>query len=184
MSANGLITFDKVIETRVPLLGQSLQAYVLPNTANALALGRLCAEYGYSFWWCSFRKEPRLWDKHGREIEIYARNYVPYVSNRLNLEENTAMPAPAASSNDALGSDEAIAAEPFVFGGGHSGVQGIAHELDDYTEEDDIFEGEGDMCLKAKANTTEHMMSHKPFNPYCKVCFGHENQKGETFKAG
>ena len=58
MSANGVITFDQNLETRVPLLGRAFQAYVLPNTANALALGRLCAEFGFSFWWGSFKKEP------------------------------------------------------------------------------------------------------------------------------
>ena len=109
MSANGIITFDQILETRVPLLGRSFQAYVLPNTANALALGRLCTEFGYSFWWGAFRKEPKLWDKSGRDVPIYVRNFVPYVSNQVPEDTDVTM---AAASDDPYGSDHVLGGEP------------------------------------------------------------------------
>ena len=50
-TAGGIITVDQVEETRIPMLYEHLNAYVLPSTPNALSLGKLCADQGFTFDW-------------------------------------------------------------------------------------------------------------------------------------
>ena len=60
LTANGVITMDKVLDTWLPALSDYIPAFVLKSTPNALSIGRLSTEFGYTFWWDGFMHVPRL----------------------------------------------------------------------------------------------------------------------------
>ena len=40
-----------------------------------------------------------------------------------------------------------------VFGGGHRNIPGIGHEIDEYTDDEDLDTGEGDLTLQKQASS-------------------------------
>ncbi|CAK0800353.1 unnamed protein product [Prorocentrum cordatum] len=50
-SAGGIVDSNETVTTDLAPLGETITAHVLPDTPNALALGRRCAEKGVGFYW-------------------------------------------------------------------------------------------------------------------------------------
>ena len=50
-------------------IGDTVKAAVLPNTPNALSVGRRCAQQGFSFVWRPCEAKPEIWAPDGTPIE-------------------------------------------------------------------------------------------------------------------
>ena len=82
-SAGGIVDSSETVTTDLAPLGETITAHVLPDTPNALALGRRCAEKGFGFYWHPYADKPSFISSSGVPCEVEVdENFVPFVRNR------------------------------------------------------------------------------------------------------
>lgn len=59
-TAGGVISSKQTIDIGFAPFGETVVAQELPDTPNALALGKRCAESGYGFYWHPYQPVPEL----------------------------------------------------------------------------------------------------------------------------
>ena len=69
-----------MVDTLIPTIQETITAFVKSGIANALSLGQLCMDKGYSFRWDPGTL-PIFLDPNGDNIPVTVRRYVPYLDN-------------------------------------------------------------------------------------------------------
>ena len=101
-SANGVFVMDKETDTTIPSLGPHCppqQMRVWDKTPNALSVGRLVCNHGFSFVWKPGKK-PCLVKPKGGKIWMTVRKYVPYLEH---------LPVPSMNDPGLLSSENSCA---------------------------------------------------------------------------
>ncbi|CAK0824602.1 unnamed protein product, partial [Prorocentrum cordatum] len=82
-SAGGIFGSIETVTTDLAPIGETITAHVLPDTPNALALGRRCAEMGFGFYWLPYAEKPSFISPSGVPCEVEVdENFVPFVRCR------------------------------------------------------------------------------------------------------
>ena len=78
-TANGITVADERIPVKMKRLKTEITPLILEYTPNALSLGRLVVEEGFSFTWEAYFPAPLLHCPDGRTIELPTEHFVPYL---------------------------------------------------------------------------------------------------------
>ena len=144
-TANGPVHVDEQVSFELPELhGDTVQAVVMGDTPRVLSVGERCRNQGYTFVWPS-GSSPYFLTSRGATIQCEVHGNVPYV--------RTLRPALAAPASSSSGLPRATGPP-------------VAAEVQD----DDVASGAERRDLKAEAISLQHLLTHKPKNPWCTTC--------------
>ncbi len=76
-TANNIVTVDERVEVQIPRLKLIIDPLVMEKSPKVLPTGRMCAEYGYGFYWEPWASKPSVYDPNQRPIDIMVHHYVP-----------------------------------------------------------------------------------------------------------
>ena len=198
-TANGEISVTTVFDTQVePLLYENgTKVHVLESTPDVLSIGKRCVELGYGFHWEPYSKRPYFVppEYHLGErvddgiIELISIGNVPYLPDTCNpprkpqtISRSAAVPGVTVASSST---------DPLPARKGGSEATKDTNESDDKAELPDEDEDHCPECdtpsrrnLYEEAQSLSHMMTHKPFNPYCRACVEGKSQRKHKRKGG
>ena len=198
-TANGEIATSTVFDTQVePLLYENgTKVHVLESTPDVLSIGKRCVELGYGFHWEPYSKRPYFVppEYHLGErvddgiIELISIGNVPYLPDTCNpprkpqtISRSAAVPGVTVASSST---------DPLPARKGGSEATKDTNESDDKAELPDEDEDHCPECdtpsrrnLYEEAQSLSHMMTHKPFNPYCRACVEGKSQRKQKRKGG
>ena len=198
-TANGEISVTTVFDTQVePLLYENgTKVHVLESTPDVLSIGKRCVELGYGFHWEPYSKRPYFVppEYHFGErvddgiIELISIGNVPYLPDTCNpprkpqtISRSAAVPGVTVASSST---------DPLPARKGGSEATKDTNESDDKAELPDEDEDHCPECdtpsrrnLYEEAQSLSHMMTHKPFNPYCRACVEGKSQRKQKRKGG
>jgi hypothetical protein len=148
-TANGTVANNTQCAKQCVGLTLNLMARILPNTPAVQSLGKRCMEDGFTFVWNKFQL-PFMITPKGVIEYLPVRNNVPYFiddgsNNGIKMITNRTTFLPGVPANPEI--------EPLA----------------------DVDAEEGNLTTYRKrtaeyAKTTEHMMTHEPKNPFCRIC--------------
>ena len=191
-TANGEILADRTIGLEFEAIGeQEIRPFVLENAPDLISIGRRCLEMGYSFHWPSGSKSPFfVLPESNQRVHLQVVDYLPYLVDEHNTEGLTAgtptsaLPVrestPASSSSTAPGADPSTGSGPpavevtTAAGNGGEGEDEQEPEMTKSVKEQ----------LQAQAKSLGHLMSHQPFNPFCRACVEGRTRKKPRRKGG
>ena len=142
-TANGEITADQRIHNNVRTIGTTLDPLVLDKTVDAISVGRLVLERNFSLHWPS-GGNAYLIDMHRNRTECERKGFAP-VLKHMTDDDICAFPCALPAVDEVEPQDPA--------------------QQDDQAEEHQSKNEK----LKTEANSPEHMLLHRPENPYCWV---------------
>ena len=148
-TANGTIVANQRVDKRIDELGLTVDPLVLERTVDALSVGRLVLEKEYSFHWPS-GSEAYLVSPCGRKTTCETRGFVPVLRADRIFDSSDCEPAAPGVGEGEEGQERF-----------DRGTQTTGEGRDDESK---------DERLKREAMTTEHMLTHRPKNPWCWVC--------------
>ena len=143
-TANGVITIDEAAHVESGALNDTVNALVLPSTADVLSVGKLCYDDGYTFIW-NAHCPPLLYRPDKSMVPLRLDQLVPVLEESAGHDVPMCMPAADAQPDAAP----------------------IANELQIVPYVDPRS---AEQKLKDEAVSARHMMTHVPKNPFCKVC--------------
>ena len=165
-TANGPAPVEQVAEMTVKELLEDIRPLVLEETPSVLSIGRRCMRYGYGFYWRPGRK-PILVTPKGRRIKLHVEGDIPY----LIVGNDPACPTVIAfdSGNDVAAPTanhpEAVAQAP-----AENEMENEVVEVAVETEEVAQLPEKKENKLRKAATSVQHMLTHMPSNPFCKIC--------------
>ena len=76
-TANGPVEPDTQVTVALDALNEDADCIELPDTINALTVGRRCAAHGYGFYWEPWHQKPTFLKPDGDHVDIKVTGYVP-----------------------------------------------------------------------------------------------------------
>ena len=157
LSAGGVVQSTESVVVPMPEIGDTVKAAVLPNTPNALSVGRRCAMQGYSFTWRPWQAKPEIWAPDGTEVECSTdEHFVPVIRRARPLK---VVPVVEIGSDGAFamdghsGGDLGLAIEPVreVAGSSAEGRE-LLKDIERVVDDDDDI-GHAEASDKIASNT-------------------------------
>lgn len=79
-TANGHNTVSDGVRMDIEGVAQAIVCAKMPCDAQALSIGRLCAEDGFSMSWKPFEVRPEFLGPSGKPLDVVVENFVPLLS--------------------------------------------------------------------------------------------------------
>ena len=77
-----MIKPDSSIKLGIESLEEDIEALELPDTLNALTVGRRCARLGYEFHWRPFAEAPDVRRPDGTDLDVFVEDFVPHIMSQ------------------------------------------------------------------------------------------------------
>ena len=153
-TANGEIVADKRVAKKVGALDTTIDPLILDRTIDAISVGRLVLENGFSFHWPS-GGDAYLVDKMGRRTPCETKGYVPVLRHDPGEPDLMCGPCAAPGVENRPGDQEAGQE-----GGGEQAEAGNAADQD---AEEEVIDGDGKI-------PASHYLTHRPKRADCWAC--------------
>ena len=211
-TANGSLKVDQTVDMQIESIGVA-SPYVLPSTPDVLNVGRRCEKEGYEFHWNAFSKKPYMIKpsaQGGQRIQLVSIGCVPYLIDsfnpdglsgtlpacpaptaaKLKTKRASSAPTPRSRAGDGVSNAAVPASSSTDVPPATDAPEAVASSSTDVPPPPPPFEGDVENRSKAKkalikeAKSVEHMLTHTPFNPYCRACVQarskrHNKRKGK-----
>ncbi len=153
-TANGEITADKRVTKEVSALDTTINPLILDKTVDAISVGRLVIEDGFSFHWPR-GGQPYLVDRNGKRTDCETKGYVPILRHETEHEEIVCEPcaAPGVEERDDDEGRDPGRTEGEVQSGGPGNPE----------QEDEEIKGHGNIPVS-------HYLTHRPKRSDCWSC--------------
>ena len=179
LTANGFANFNKVVDTIIPSIQETMTVLVKPGNPNALSLGQLVMDRGYRFKWDPY-EYPQFYGPDGSLIPVETRAYVPYLDNMggcmmsaAQAQDSSGDPVTAAQSYASGSSDPVpVARDPNMPIVRMKDDDSVTTADDDVRIELEYVSDTGDdeldmkptpkLTLEQQAKLESHLLTHKP----------------------